>query len=185
VTIKPRNKTPRGWIDQPRTTNLRHQTSDSNAALYISCCLFTLCLLGYSYVVAIWQSEFCLLFKLIKFILICLAWEQYKLAQIVYSVAIWFLNDWIETQIKKILKRWKANQKNFEALIRCVSNLSPNSHVTIDTIRPIVCRTQSKCFEYVTLQSACGFTNGHIEIHENSLEYPGVIDTKSDEMNKN
>jgi len=36
-----------------------------------------------------------------------------------------------------------------------------------------------------TLQSACGLTNGHIEIHENSLEYPGVIDTKSDEMNKN
>jgi len=25
----------------------------------------------------------------------------------------------------------------------------------------------------------------HIEIHENLLEYPGVIDTKSDEMNKN
>jgi len=89
---------------------------------------------------------------------ICLAWEQNKLAQIVYSVAIWFLNDWIETQIKKILKLWKANQKNFEALIRCVSNLSPNSNVTIDTIHPIVCRTQSKCFEYATLQSACGFT---------------------------
>jgi len=35
-----------------------------------------------------------------------------------------------------------ANQKNFEALIRSVSNLSPNSHVTIDTIHPIVCRTQ-------------------------------------------
>jgi len=46
---------------------------------------------------------------------------------------------------------------------------------------PKVCRTQSNCFEYATLQSACGFTNGHIEeIHENSLEYPGVIDTKSD-----
>jgi len=42
---------------------------------------------------------------------------------------------------------------------------SPNSHVTIDTIHPIVCRTQSKCFEYATLQSACGFTNGHIEIN--------------------
>jgi len=31
-----------------------------------------------------------------------------------------------------------------------------------------------------TPQSACGLTNGHIEIHENSLEDPGVIDTKSD-----
>jgi len=31
-----------------------------------------------------------------------------------------------------------------------------------------------------TPQSACGLTNGHIEIHENSLEYPGVIETKSD-----
>jgi len=27
--------------------------------------------------------------------------------------------------------------------------------------------------------------NGHSEIHENSLEDPGAIDTKSDEMNKN
>jgi len=39
--------------------------------------------------------------------------------------------------------------------------------------------------EYATLQSACGFTNSHIKIHENSLEYPGVIDTKSDQMNEN
>jgi len=70
-------------------------------------------------------------------------------------------------------------------LIWFVSNLSPNSHVTIDTLHPIVCRMQSKWFEYATLQSACGFTNGHIEIHENSLEYPGVIDTKSNELNKN
>jgi len=31
-----------------------------------------------------------------------------------------------------------------------------------------------------TPQSACGLTNGHIEIHEYSLEDPGVIDTKSD-----
>jgi len=30
------------------------------------------------------------------------------------------------------------------------------------------------------LQSACGLTNGHIEIDENSLEDPGVIDKKSD-----
>jgi len=30
-----------------------------------------------------------------------------------------------------------------------------------------------------TLQSACSLTNGHIEIHENSLEDPGVINTKS------
>jgi len=96
------------------------------------------------------------------------------------------ISEWLNRkQIKKILKFWKANQKYFEALIRCVSNLSPNSHVTIDTIHPIASRMQSKCFEYATLQSACGFTNGHIEIHENSLEYPGVIDTKSDEMNKN
>jgi len=28
-------------------------------------------------------------------------------------------------------------------------------------------------------------TNGHSEIHENSLEDLGVIDTKSDQMNKN
>jgi len=28
-------------------------------------------------------------------------------------------------------------------------------------------------------------TNGHSEIHENSLEDPGVIDTQSDQMNKN
>jgi len=31
-----------------------------------------------------------------------------------------------------------------------------------------------------TPQSACGLTNGHTAIHENSLEDPGVIDTKSD-----
>jgi len=36
-----------------------------------------------------------------------------------------------------------------------------------------------------TLQSACGLTNGHSEIRENSLEDPGVIHTKSDQMNKN
>jgi len=36
-----------------------------------------------------------------------------------------------------------------------------------------------------TLQSACGLTNRHSETHENSLEDPGVIDTKSDPMNKN
>jgi len=46
VTIKLRNKTQRGWIDRPRTTKLRHQTSYPNAALSVSCCLFTLCLLG-------------------------------------------------------------------------------------------------------------------------------------------
>ena len=107
VTIKLRNKTARGWIHRRRTTNLRHQTSDPNAALSFSCCLFTLCLLGYNYVVAIWQSDFCLL-NSSSFFFICLAWEQYKLAQIVYSVAIWFLNDWIETQIKKILKLWSG-----------------------------------------------------------------------------
>ena len=45
VTINLRNKTPRGWIDRPRTSNLRHQTSDPNAALSF-CCLLTLCLLG-------------------------------------------------------------------------------------------------------------------------------------------
>jgi len=28
-----------------------------------------------------------------------------------------------------------------------------------------------------TLQLACGLTKGHIEIHENSLKDPGVIDT--------
>jgi len=36
-----------------------------------------------------------------------------------------------------------------------------------------------------TLQSACRLTNGHSEIRENSLEDPGVIDTKSDQINKN
>ena len=45
VTIKLRNKTPRGWIDRPRTTNIRQQTSNPNAALSFSCC-FTLGLLG-------------------------------------------------------------------------------------------------------------------------------------------
>ena len=40
MTIKLRNKTPRGWIDRPRTTNLRHQTSDPNAALsFLAVCL--------------------------------------------------------------------------------------------------------------------------------------------------
>jgi len=28
-------------------------------------------------------------------------------------------------------------------------------------------------------------TNGHSEIHESSLEDPGVIDTESDQMNEN
>jgi len=46
MITKRRNKTPCGWIDRPRTTNLRHQTSDPNAARSFSCCLFTLCLLG-------------------------------------------------------------------------------------------------------------------------------------------
>jgi len=36
-----------------------------------------------------------------------------------------------------------------------------------------------------TLRSAFGLTNGHSEIRENSLEDPGVIDTKSEQMNKN
>jgi len=31
-----------------------------------------------------------------------------------------------------------------------------------------------------TPQSACSLTHGHTEIHEYSLEDPGVIDTKSD-----
>jgi len=44
----------------------------------------------------------------------------------------------------------------FKALIRCVS------------------------MSMWTPQSACGLTNGHVEIHENPLEDPGVIDTKSD-----
>jgi len=46
VTIKLRNKTPRGWADRPGTTNVRHQTSDPNAALSFSGYLLTLCLLG-------------------------------------------------------------------------------------------------------------------------------------------
>jgi len=37
----------------------------------------------------------------------------------------------------------------------------------------------------LTLQSACGLVSGHSEIHENSLVDPGVMDTKSDQMNKN
>jgi len=53
----------------------------------------------------------------------------------------------------------------------------PNSHITIDTIH----QTQSKCFEYVYTTAG----NGHSEIHENWLEDPGIIDTKSDQMNKN
>jgi len=72
VTINLRNKTPRGWIDRPRTSNVRHQTSNPNAALSF-CCLLSLCLLGWSYVVSIWQSDFCFLSKL-KISLICLAW---------------------------------------------------------------------------------------------------------------
>jgi len=44
-------------------------------------------------VVAIWQSDFYLLFKLNKISLICLKWKQYKPAQVVYSMAIRFLND--------------------------------------------------------------------------------------------
>jgi len=30
----------------------------------------------------------------------------------------------------------------------------------------------------------CGLTNGHIEIHGNSLEDSGVINTKSDQVNQ-
>jgi len=58
-----------------------------------------------------------------------------------------------------------------------VSNLSPNSHVIIDS--PNAGCSQN-ALSMSTLQSACGLTNGLIEIHENSLEDPGVIDTKSD-----
>ena len=39
MTIKLRNKSPHGWIDRPRTTNLRHQTSDPNAAPSLAVCL--------------------------------------------------------------------------------------------------------------------------------------------------
>jgi len=46
MTIKLRNNALRVWIDRPKTTNLRHQTSDPNAARSLSCCLRTLCLLG-------------------------------------------------------------------------------------------------------------------------------------------
>jgi len=35
-----------------------------------------------------WQRDFCVLFKLIKIYLICSAWEQHKLAQVVYSMTI-------------------------------------------------------------------------------------------------
>jgi len=73
VTIK-LSKTPCGWIDRPRTPNLRHQTSDPNAALSFSCCLLFV-FLG-SYVVAIWQSDFCLLFKLIKISLLSMGAVQ-------------------------------------------------------------------------------------------------------------
>jgi len=34
---------------------------------------------------ASWKSDFCLLFKLIKISLICFAWEQYKIAQVLNS----------------------------------------------------------------------------------------------------
>jgi len=34
------------WLYRPRTTNLRYQTSNPNAALSFSCCLLILCLLG-------------------------------------------------------------------------------------------------------------------------------------------
>ena len=164
MTIKLRNKTPRVWIDRTRTTNLRHQTSDPNAALSFSCCLFLLVSLG----IVMWLP-----FGKVNF--------AYYLnsSSFFYLLSMGAVQPCANSGLSNLISEWlnrNANQKNFEALIRCVSNLSPNSHVTIDTIHPIVCRTQSNCFEYATLQSA---------IHENSLEYPGVIDTKSDEMNKN
>jgi len=51
--------------------------------------------------------------------------------------------------------------------------------VTIDTIHQTQDAVKS-ALSMSTLQSACGLTNGRIEIHENLLEDPGVIDTKSD-----
>ena len=86
MTIKLRNKTPRGWIDRPRTANLRHQHGP----------FLTVCVLFVSLDRVMWSP-----FGEVTFghylssskNLICLAWEQYKLAQIVYSMAICFLNE--------------------------------------------------------------------------------------------
>jgi len=64
-------------------------------------------------------------------------------------------------------------------LIRCVSNLSPNKTSNNRHDPQNAGRSQS-ALSMSTLQSACGLTNGRIEIHENLLEDPGVIDTKSD-----
>jgi len=88
VTIKLRNKTLHGWIDRPRTTNLRHQTSDPNAALSFSCCLFTLCVLGIVMWLPFGKVIFAYYLNSSNIYFFFLAWEQYKLAQIVYSVAI-------------------------------------------------------------------------------------------------
>jgi len=43
VTIKLRNKTPRGWIDRPSTTHLGHQTSDQTLLCpFLAVCLLSL-----------------------------------------------------------------------------------------------------------------------------------------------
>jgi len=62
-------------------------------------------------------------------------------------------------------------------------DLSPNSHLTVDTIDQTqdavnvlwIRRHYSRHAAWPTV----------IEIHENSLENPGVISTNSDQMNKN
>jgi len=51
-------------LDELKTTNLRHQTQ-TRFCNFLAVTLFFVSL-GKSYVVASWQSDFCLLFKLMK-----------------------------------------------------------------------------------------------------------------------
>jgi len=56
--------------------------------------------------------------------------------------------------------------------------LSPDSHVTIGSLRFSKHRTQPTCFEYI--DTIVGMRLDHTEIHGNSLEDPSVINTESD-----
>jgi len=65
VTIKLRKKGLCGWLDKLESlANLRHQTH-TRFCLFLAVS-FSFVSLGYSSVVASWQSNLCLLFKLIK-----------------------------------------------------------------------------------------------------------------------
>ena len=74
------------WLDKLKTTNVRHQTQ-TRFCHFLAVTLFFVSL-GKSSVVASWQSDFCLLLKLLKIFSDWLSMGAIQIAQVLNSIVI-------------------------------------------------------------------------------------------------